>query len=45
MKQILKKQPNLWQGVTKKTLTTPESCIPPRCNVDSGMSLGFWRLN
>jgi hypothetical protein len=45
MKQILEKQPIQSQGVTKKTLTTPEISIPPHFQNDSGMSLGFWRLN
>jgi hypothetical protein len=44
MKQILKKQPTVWQGVTLKTLTTPEISIPPSSNYDNGKSKGFWRL-
>ena len=44
MKQSLKKRPTTGQ-TSILSLTLPEISIPPHSLIDSGKSMGFWRLN
>ena len=43
MKPSLKKQPILRQ-TQSQSLTSPKISIPPRSGLNSGTSMGFWRL-